>query len=337
MKACVEQKMVSVYKRKGQKIYQACWEDAKTNTRVYRSTGETRRRDALQVARVMREAQNESGDKSLEELLELWISELEYLGRTPKHTRERRHSVEVLGFDVHQANKLMGERARTGVWSDRTVRMYYSALKQFGIWCVENGHRDKNPMRGLKRPARRTGRVYVRGVLTKEHASILCSHPAIPEHRRLVYKTALSTGLRIGELRKLKRMNLKFAKGQYYIHLKPRDVKNRFESVLPISQELYEHLQNGLDLRQFSKAARRLRQDLQLAGLSLKDDEDNPIDFHSLRGTFANVLIHDGASIPTVARLMRHSDGGSLLLKRYATGDSLRLTDETSMFRLASC
>ena len=62
--------MVSVYKRKGQKIYQACWEDTKTNTRVYRSTGETRRRDALQVARVMREAQNESGDKSLEELLE---------------------------------------------------------------------------------------------------------------------------------------------------------------------------------------------------------------------------------------------------------------------------
>jgi integrase len=309
--------MVSVYKRKGQKIYQACWEDTKTNTRVYRSTGETRRRDALQVARVMREAQNESGDKSLEELLKVWIAELEYLGRTPKHTRERRHSVEVLGFDVHQANKLMGERASTGAWSDRTVRMYYSALKQFGIWCVENGHIDKNPMRGLKRPARRTGRVYVRGTLTKEQASILCSHPAIPEHRRLVYKTALSTGLRIGELRNLKKRNLKVAKGQYYIHLKPRDVKNRFESVLPISQELYEHLQNGLDLRQFSKAAKRLRKDLQLAGLPLKDEEDNPIDFHSLRGTFANILIDGGASIPTVARLMRHSDGGSLLLKKY--------------------
>ena len=138
-----------------------------------------------------------------------------------------------------------------------------------------------------------------------------------------MYKTALSTGLRIGELRKLKRMNLKFAKNQYYIHLKPRDVKNRFESVLPISQELYEHLRIGLDLRQFSKAARRLRQDLQLAGLPLQDEEDNPIDFHSLRGTFANMLIHGGTSIPTVARLMRHSDGGSLLLSRYATNTTL--------------
>jgi hypothetical protein len=64
-----------------------------------------------------------SGDKNLEELLGIWIAKLEYLGRTRKHTREHRHSVEVLGFDVHQANKLMGEHARKGVWSDRTVRM----------------------------------------------------------------------------------------------------------------------------------------------------------------------------------------------------------------------
>ena len=115
--------MVSVYKRKGQKIYQACWEDTKSKTMVYKSTGKTRRSDALQVAWVMRESHDESGDKNLEELLGIWIAKLEYLGRTRKHTREHRHSVEVLGFDVHQANKLMGEHARKGVWSDRTVRM----------------------------------------------------------------------------------------------------------------------------------------------------------------------------------------------------------------------
>jgi hypothetical protein len=41
--------------------------------------------------------------------------------------------------------------------------------------------------------------------------------------------------------------------GRHCIHLKPRHVKNRFESVLPISEELYAELQDGLDLKQFSK------------------------------------------------------------------------------------
>ena len=53
-----------------------------------------------------------SGDKSLEELLEIWISELEYLGRTPKHTGERRHSVnEMLRWSCRWANTSCQQKA----------------------------------------------------------------------------------------------------------------------------------------------------------------------------------------------------------------------------------
>ena len=72
-----------------------------------------------------------------------------------------------------------------------------------------------------------------------------------------------------------------------------------------------------LDMRGFNKAARTLRKDLQAAGLPLEDADGHPIDFHSLRATFGDLLIQQGVPIPTVARLMRHSDGGALLLKRY--------------------
>ena len=44
------------------------------------------------------------------------------------------------------------------------------------------------------------------------------------------------------------------------------------------------------------------------------------IDFHSLRATFGDMLIKKGVSIPSVARLMRHKDGGGLLLKKYTQG-----------------
>jgi len=61
-----------------------------------------------------------------------------------------------------------------------------------------------------------------------------------------------------------------------------------------------------------------LRRNLKKLGLPIKDQDGNPRDWHSLRGTFCHLLLQQGVSIPVVARRMRHSDGGGLLLKRYA-------------------
>ena len=327
--------MATIYKRPKQNNWSVEWTDSE-GKRVQRSTGTPNRRLAKYIAKDImsnHDAPVVQAKRSLEELTEEWLEELKNLGRSKIHVDQRCRAIQKLGLDVPVANQRMGKMASQR--SDRTLQMYCIALKQFGIWCVENGHRDRNPMLGLKKPSRRTGRVYVRGVLTKDQAQTLCNHPAIPAHRRLVYRTALSTGLRIGELRKLKPEHLKVINGRPCIHLKPRHVKNRFESVLPISEELYKDLQAGLKLKEFSKSARRLRLDLELAGLPLRDAEDHPIDFHSLRGTFANIMIHDGVPIPTVARLMRHADGGALLLKRYASHDCLNSDINTDINRLA--
>ena len=94
-------------------------------------------------------------------------------------------------------------------------------------------------------------------------------------------------------------------------------MKNRFESIIPIDDDLFSSLQSGLDLSSFHKAGLRLRRDLVIAGLPTEDSDGHVIDFHSLRATFGDMLIKKGASIPSVARLMRHKDGGGLLLKRY--------------------
>ena len=68
------------------------------------------------------------------------------------------------------------------------------------------------------------------------------------------------------------------------------------------------------------KAGLRLRRDLVIAGLPTEDSDGHVIDFHSLRATFGDMLIKKGASIHSVARLMRHKDGGGLLLKKYTQG-----------------
>ena len=326
--------MTSLYRRGKRGTYTAAWIDSTTGRRVQRSTGTTNKREALRIAQELAKGKPPSStSKTISSLAQDWLSELESLGRSPKHVSQRRRAIEALGFDVAKANAALGTKASSGEWSDRTVVTYHGALTQFGKWCVDNGHRDRNPMLGLKKPSRQTGRVYVRGVLTKEQATTLCSTPYIEEQRQLVYKTALSTGLRIGELRKLQPDDLKVIKGQHCIHLKPKQVKNRFESVIPIPEDLYDQLLGGLNMRGFDKAAKTLRKDLLAAGLPLEDADGHPIDFHSLRATFGDLLIQQGVSIPTVARLMRHSDGGALLLKRYAGGIPNCISDEVSLMQ----
>jgi integrase len=311
--------MASIYRRGTTGIYQVSWID-ENGLRRARSTRTTNRRAALQVAKdLIHQPQPSLQLLPLEELLVLWASELNALGRCPRYVRERVQTVSKIGLDVYKANLRLGDLAETGR-SDRTVQVAYGALVQFGKWCLINGHRDRDPMLGLKKPSRRTGRVYVRGVLTKHQASVLCSHLGIHKDRRLVYRTALSTGLRLGELKKLKIENLKVLKGQPSIHLRPSEVKNRFESIIPIQLDLFKDLMRGLNMKPFARGAVRLRKDLVIAGLPTEDEDGHTIDFHSLRATFGDLLIQQGVPIPTVARLMRHSDGGALLLKRYAGG-----------------
>ena len=198
--------MASLYRRGKRGVYTAAWIDSTTGKRVQLSTGSTNKRVATRIAQRLTSGDTQpskvASRKTIPALANDWLSELESLGRSPKHVSQRRRAIEALGFDVGKANAALGTKASSGEWSDRTVITYHGALTQFGKWCVDNGHRDRNPMLGLKKPSRQTGRVYVRGVLTKEQAITLSTHDAIPEQRRLVYKTALSTGLRIGELRK---------------------------------------------------------------------------------------------------------------------------------------
>jgi len=319
--------MPSVYRRGKHGIYTAAWIDPETGKRSQRSTGSKNRREAEKIAAGFL-AKSHPHRHHLSKLKELWLDELKSLGRSTKHLTQRARALETLGLDVLAANRMLGERAKDGTWSDRTIDTYHGALKQFGRWCFTNGHRDRDPMAGLRKPSRRTGRVYVRGVLTEEQAKRLCSCPFLPSSRRLVYRTALCTGLRIGELRKLTRENLVLRSGKPCIHLAPSQVKNRFESIIPIDDDLFSSLQSGLDLSSFHKAGLRLRRDLVIAGLPTEDSDGHVIDFHSLRATFGDMLIKKGVSIPSVARLMRHKDGGGLLIKRYtfpSTGSGFSL------------
>ena len=295
--------MASIYRRGN--IWYVAWHD-ETGKRRYRSTGEKQKRRALQYLQeekkpILRQKQSD------QQLIRIWLHELKSLGRTTDHIQHLKRAITYLGTKSHEANMKLGAMDR----SDQTITSYHRAAKQWGRWCYLNGHRTTDPMLGLRLPTRKTGRVYVRGVFTEEEAMQLSAH-------HMLYRVSLATGLRLGELRKLTNEHKKLVQGKHCLWLKPRTTKNRFEDIIPISKELWDDLELPMWVPSKSWSAEYLRRDLKKLGLPIKDQDGNPRDWHSLRGTFSHLLLQQGVSIPVVARRMRHSDGGGLLLKRYA-------------------
>ena len=307
--------MASLYRRGS--IWYYAWYDDK-GRRHYRSAGVRSKRAAL---RKLNELQEEVEDKSFTDgdLVNEWLDELECLGRSQVHLKHLKRAIGHLGTEVRFANQRLGLMER----SDQTIKSYYRAAKQWGRWCYINGFREVDPMLGLRLPTRRTGRVYIRGVFTEEEAKILSEH-------HMLYRVSLATGLRLGELRKLDADNKRKIQGRCCLWLKPKVTKNRFEDIIPIAEDLWEDLELPMWVPSKGWAAKYLRRDLERLSIPVMDQDDHPRDWHSMRVTFCDLLIKKGVPIPTVARLMRHSDGGGLLLKRYAVGTSL----DSKVFRI---
>jgi len=81
----------------------------------------------------------------------------------------------------------------------RTLQSYAECLKSFCNWCVARGYLEKTPLTGLAR-FDLTPKT-VRRAMTQEEVRRLME--VAPVERKLLYATAMCTGLRVGELRSL--------------------------------------------------------------------------------------------------------------------------------------
>src|SRR5262252_3542962 len=106
-----------------------------------------------------------------------------------------------LGDCIHilpGVERLVQERAREGR-SSQTLKHDRNALAAFLAWCTRLGYLERDPLQHL-------GPLHVvptttRRALTVEEIRNLLSH--CPPARRLLYETAMLTGLRVNELRQL--------------------------------------------------------------------------------------------------------------------------------------
>ena len=140
---------------------------------------------------------------------------------------------------------------------------------------------------------------------------------AVAGPRSVVYMTAASTGIRRGELMQLEWRDFNLEAAEPFVNVRASVSKNHKQAALPLACEVVTALRHhrapeakpgDLVFAGIIPRMDRFRKDLDAAGILYVDAKGEYADFHSLRKTFATMLILAGVSHRVVMELMRHSD-----------------------------
>jgi integrase len=259
-------------------------------------------------------------------------------GRTARHAGETHAQVsdvvEGCGFvwwsevSAHRVLAWLKCRRDAGM-SARTSNHYLRAVKSFCAWMVRDGRAAESPVQFLtslnvasdrRRERRALTLDETRSLLAASRTGPVRNHMTGPE-RALVYRLALETGLRLSELRSLKRDSFDLAGAPRTVVVEAAYSKRRRRDSLILRPDLVALLRPHL-LRVRSgepafhlprRAAEMLARDLAAAGIKqAKLGKDNRlsgpvVDFHALRHTFGTNLVEAGVHPKIAQALMRHS------------------------------
>ncbi len=229
----------------------------------------------------------------------------------------------------------------------QTQNFYLGSIKQFARWLESDGRIEANPLRHLKGKNVALDRRHDRRAFSQEEAAWLLQATRkaqtraglTGEDRFWLYRVALATGLRAGELGSLKRE----AFDDGFVILRAKQTKNRREACQPLPKSLWEEIQYWLKGKTKGEpvwpgnwvknrsAGKSLREDLsearqawlaqggnQEADTLLWEDSKGLFgDFHALRHTAITWAEQTGATVKTLQTLARHSTA-ALTMNRYA-------------------
>ncbi len=209
--------------------------------------------------------------------------------------------------------------------SAQTFNFYLQAIKQFCRWMIKDRRASESPVAHLDGLNVKTDRRHDRRALTVEELRRLMEVTHCGPERRgiagperaVLYRLAVETGLRAGELRSLSRASFNIDDDPPTVTVAAAYSKRRREDTLPLRSELAQQLQRFLsqmapatsvfripDRRQ---AAEMFQADIAAAGIAYRDDAGKVADFHSLRHTFISNLAAGGVHPKVAQSLARHS------------------------------
>lgn len=237
-------------------------------------------------------------------------------------------------------SRVVGDKPKR---SARSRNAYQTALVSFCNWCVGSARvMPENPFARLPKASLEADPRRTRRALTvDEMRRLLEAARSAPERppsksaakpgskprraevklsgadRAELYIVLVGTGLRVGELAKLKVRDIRLDTHVPGIDLPAKVGKNKRKSVfLPLRRDLVELIRPRVQGRQPtdpvfhvpSSLIKRFDADCKRAGIPKRDDHDKTVDIHSLRKTFNTWLAGAGVAPRVAQELMRHED-----------------------------
>jgi integrase len=215
----------------------------------------------------------------------------------------------------------------------QTSNFYLQAIKQFCRWMVQDRRASESPVEYLKGLNVRTDRRHDRRALESDDVRRLLETTRNGRkrfcmtglQRTMLYRVAVETGLRAGELRSLKVSSFDLDGGT--VTVEAAYSKHRRQDTLPLRPDTVQEIKafvsgkmphtEAFNLPCKDNMVKMLRADLADAGIPYVDDSGRYADFHSLRHTTGSLLAASGTHPKVAQSIMRHSDI-NLTLGRYS-------------------
>ncbi len=207
-----------------------------------------------------------------------------------------------------------------------TFNGWLQSIKQFCGWMVKDGRATVSPIAHLSGRNRKRDRRHIRRALTVDEVTRLLDATASgPDRygmagteRAMLYRLAVETGLRAGELRTLTRAAFDLAGDPPTVTVAEGYTKNRKLAVQELrpatARELADLLSNkapaavAFNLPPIWNVIDILKADLEAAGVPYSDADGRVADFHSFRHTCGAWLAASGAHPKVIQSIMRHSN-----------------------------
>ena len=256
----------------------------------------------------------------LDDLFDQYLTDLRRCGKDDKYTDILNYRLCRLARECGWENLKQIKATAFEAWrvkradlSAKTSNEYLTTIRSFMRWLLDRQMLETDPLRVVKKVQQAGRAVRLRRALTGDELLRLlnAAGPRMP-----LYLTAVTTGLRRGEIESLVWRDVELGGDRPYIRLKAQNAKNRRAATIPLRRDVASVLAkfrptNGGDDEPIFPRMRRLetwKADLKAAGIAFTDAVGRRADFHALRHCFCSMLAQAGVPQRIAQEAMRHSD-----------------------------
>jgi integrase len=196
----------------------------------------------------------------------------------------------------------------------KTINEYLVCAKGFAAWLTAQGRIATNPFTLVGKTETGGTEVRPRRAYNDSELAALLS---VAGQQRIVYLTAVSTGIRQGELKELRWSDINLTGEKPSVTVRASVSKNHKLACLPLHSVLVAALKefqpanamsSDLVFNKLVPRAKLFNAHLAAAKIVKVNSQRQVVDFHSLRHTFCTYLHRAGVSQREAMELMRHND-----------------------------